>query len=185
MTMLKLEPLPANVEELLLKHQAPPRLVAHLALVHDVAIKLCDSLTERMPELKFDRQAVIVGAATHDIGKAICKGELTGRGNLHEEVGRKLLLEAGFPADHARFAFTHGGPKREPNPSLEDLLVRTADAIWKGGRYHNSEMELVKAIAAQANKPEWDAYTLIDDILSELAMEADARLMYQAQHPAE
>jgi putative nucleotidyltransferase with HDIG domain len=127
--LMKLRPLPSEVRKLLAVHGAPPHLVAHLELVHDVAWELTEQLAVRLPELKYDRKAVLIGAATHDIGKAVCRNELSERGSRHEELGQQMLLEAGFPAAHARFAWTHGGPKREPNSTIEDLLVRTADAI--------------------------------------------------------
>lgn len=182
---MNLRPLPPEVVNLLSTHAAPPRLVAHLELVHDVAAELTEKLALRLPELKFDRKAVLMGAATHDIGKAICTRELSEHGSQHEELGHQILVAAGFPPAHARFALTHGGAQREPNPTIEDLLVRTADAIWKGGRYHDSEMELVRAIAEKLALPEWNAYSVLDEILSELASSASERLLYHADHPTE
>jgi hypothetical protein len=76
--------------------QAPPRLAAHLRLVHDVACQLADWAAIRHPALGYDRDAMLFGAATHDIGKAAFPAEITGPGSAHEccttheEAGRQL-----------------------------------------------------------------------------------------------
>ncbi len=176
---MNLRPLPAKVNSLLQQHHAPPLLVAHLRLVHDVAWKLTESIGKSFPQLAFDKESVLFGAATHDIGKVIYPKELTEVGSEHETAGRELLLKAGFPENLARFAFTHGGPRREPNPTLEDLLVQTADAIWKGKRYKKTESELIQAIAIATNMAEWDVFSRIDDLMTELSMDSDERLAYQ------
>lgn len=176
---MNLRPLPAKVESLLQQHKAPPILVAHLTLVHDVAWKLTEGIKKEFPDLEFDRESVLFGAATHDIGKIIHPNELTEAGSEHETSGRNLLLKAGFPENYARFAFTHGGPRREPNPTLEDLLVQTADAIWKGKRYKNSESTLIDSIAAASSLAAWDIFSRIDNLLTELAKDSDERLAYQ------
>lgn len=176
---MNLHPLPRRIQELLSQSNAPARLVAHLRLVHDVAIRLCQRLKEKLPELAFDQEAVLIGAATHDIGKTVFPTELQGSGKDHEIAGRDLLLSAGFPEKHARFAYTHGGPAREPNPSIEDLLVRSADAIWRGARNRNSEDKLIEFICADSKKEKWQVYLLVDEILTELALDADKRLSYQ------
>src|SRR5262245_29935298 len=64
-----LRPLPADVAELLVSLPAPARLAAHLRAVHDVAWQLIEQLEASLPALAFDRDAVLYGAATHDIGK--------------------------------------------------------------------------------------------------------------------
>jgi len=179
---MHLAELPHDVQKLLERQKAPARLIAHLRLVHDVACRLNLLLEQRLPLLEYDRAAVAFGAATHDIGKAVCPAELSEPGNTHEEKGRDLLLSEGFPFDLARFAFTHGGASREPNPTLEDLLVRTADAVWKGKRESNSEMELVRKVSGAIGIEEWLAFSLIDGILTELADDSDARLQWQFLH---
>jgi hypothetical protein len=60
--------LPPNVAQLLERLSAPPRLAAHLRLVHDVAGQFVDLLASGHPDLIVDRDAVVFGAATHDIG---------------------------------------------------------------------------------------------------------------------
>jgi hypothetical protein len=50
---------------------------------------------------------VLLGAATHDIGKAVHIAELSGPGSAHEEAGRQLLLAHGVSPELARFAASH------------------------------------------------------------------------------
>jgi len=65
--LLPLRELPVEAARLLDVLHAPPRLAAHLRLVHDVAAALTVALERRYPDLAFDRVAVLFGAATHDI----------------------------------------------------------------------------------------------------------------------
>lgn len=176
---MNLRPLPAKIERLLQQHNAPPLLVAHLRLVHDVAWELTEGIKKSFPKLSFDQEAVLFGAATHDVGKTIHLRELSEPGSEHEVAGRKLLLQAGFPEEYARFAFTHGGPRREPNPTFEDLLVQIADAIWKGKRSEKTESLLIRSIVCATNLPEWQVFSVIDELLTEIAQDADKRLGYQ------
>jgi HD domain len=105
-----------------------------LALVHDVAAELTGRIGERWPSLEYDRASVLIGAATHDIGKVVYREELSQPGTHHEEVGEGILIKHGFPPQCARFARTHGGPGREARMRLEDWLVMLADHTWKGVR---------------------------------------------------
>lgn len=179
---MKYRDLPPSASALLKKLDAPPRLVAHLILVHDVAITLTAALAKDFPKLEFDKESVLMGAAIHDIGKVKYREEITGGGSEHEVIGPQMLIEAGFTEKVARFALTHGGDKREPNPTLEDLLVRQADTIWKGRRNEVLETKLIKAICAQTGQPEWEVFTALDDVLTKIANGADERLMWQSKH---
>jgi HD superfamily phosphodiesterase len=118
--------LPERAEDLLRALDAPPRLGAHLRAVHDVAWEILDWLRSRHSDLPVDREAVLFGAATHDIGKTIYPGELSGPGSAHEEAGYRLLLQHGVEERLARFARTHAA-WTEPGIELEDLLVRVPD----------------------------------------------------------
>ena len=144
LTASSLRPLPAVAAELLLDLAAPPRLAAHLRLVHDVAWSLTDALGRRRPALDFDTTAVLFGAATHDIGKVVHVAELTGPGAAHEAAGEELLLRYGVPAHLARFAASHGS-WTSPDVSLDDLLVSLADQIWKGNRVPRLEHRVIEA----------------------------------------
>jgi putative nucleotidyltransferase with HDIG domain len=101
---LQLEPLPSDVDKLLQQLGAPPRLVAHLTLVHDVSCLLAAQLDATWPALSYDRTAVQLGAALHDIGKTVHPEELIQPGHAHEAAGEALLREHGFSAALARFA---------------------------------------------------------------------------------
>jgi hypothetical protein len=177
-----LRPLPAQAAELLWDLGAPPRLAAHLRAVHDVAYSLTGALARRWPALHFDREAVLFGAATHDIGKVVHVTELSGPGTRHEPEGRRLLLSYGVPDDFARYAGTHGSWEPEDR-ELEDLLVTLADQVWKASRVPGLEERVVDRIAAAARIEAWEAFFELDDIIDPIAGRADARLAFQAGYP--
>ncbi|MET7367732.1 HD domain-containing protein [Streptomyces sp. NPDC005566] len=174
--------LPQLAAELLLTLRAPARLAAHLRAVHDVAHQLIDRLQLHCPAVDFDREAVLFGAATHDIGKTVCVDELSGPGSAHEEVGRELLLEHGFPEALARFAGTHAS-WAAPSVGVEDLLVSTADKIWKNRRVPGLEdLVIARLVGASGNEP-WEEFLALDAILTPIGQGADARLAFQASFP--
>ncbi len=49
---------------------APPRLHAHLTLVHDVTRTLMAQMDRTWPDLGYDHHTVALGAAIHDVGVA-------------------------------------------------------------------------------------------------------------------
>ena len=171
--------LPPEALPILEKYAAPPRLVAHLTIVHHVASMLIKQLSKCWPELEYDREAVLLGAATHDIGKTVYRNELSESGHQHEEVGPQLLLESGFSEAQARFARTHARWKQEEQPQLEDLLVAFSDKIWKGKRDQDLEQELARHIASRTQQEDWQVYMKIDDIADELAKGAHERIVWQ------
>ncbi|MFE1316686.1 HD domain-containing protein [Kitasatospora phosalacinea] len=178
---LELRPLPDEVLVLLGELDAPPRLVAHLRLVHDVAAQLADWVAEHCPGLPFDRDAVLFGAATHDIGKTAHRAELSGPGSAHEPAGRDLLLAAGVPPRLARFAAGHAD--WGPSATAEDLLVSLADKVWKDRRLPELEDLLVDALARAGGGERWSWFLALDELLSAVGESAPARLAYQARHP--
>ncbi|MEI5520579.1 HD domain-containing protein [Streptomyces brasiliscabiei] len=177
-----LRPLPERAAALLRALGAPPRLAAHLRLVHDVAYELADWLERRYPELPFDRAGMLFGAATHDIGKIAHPGELSGPGSAHEEAGRRLLLERGVEPEWARFAGTHAA-WAGPAAGVEDLLVALADKVWKNKRVGELEDLVVGRLAAVSGRPVWEEFLALDDLLERLGADADRRLAFQAAHP--
>jgi HD superfamily phosphodiesterase len=178
-----LRPLPAEIATLLAALSAPARLAAHLRAVHDVAWQLTARLGAAHPALLFDRDAVRYGAASHDIGKVLHPGELTGPGSRHEPAGYELLTARGVPHRLARFARTHAS-WTDPDTTIDDHLVSLADKIWKAKRVPDLEDRVIDALAAADGLARWEAFGSLDDILDELATGADARLAYQARHPA-
>ena len=143
---------------------APPRLVAHLTLVHDVSCLLTAQLHATWPALRYDRTAVQVGAALHDIGKTVHPEELTQPGHAHEAAGEVLLGEHGFPETLARIARTHRQWPDELTPQPEDLLVALADTWWRGKREEQLEAAVCRWIAEQMQLAQWQVFTALDDI---------------------
>ncbi|MEU7600911.1 HD domain-containing protein [Streptomyces sp. NPDC041003] len=177
-----LRPLPPTVSALLRALAAPPRLAAHLRLVHDVAHELADWLEGHCPGLAFDREAVLFGAATHDIGKTVHPAELGGPGSAHEPAGRELLLAHGFTDRQARFAATHAA-WGEDGVTTEELLVSLADKVWKGKRVQDLEDLVVGRLAGATGAERWEAYLELDEVLGRIAEGADGRLGFQAAFP--
>lgn len=178
---LRLQALPESAARILDELRAPPRLVAHLTLVHDVAHQLTLALRKRWPRLTIDAEAVALGAALHDIGKAVVRAELSRPGNEHEALGEQLLLSRGVPASIARFARTHALADRE-GLSLEDLVVTLADKVWKGTRDEPLEQEVCRRLASACGQAPWEVFLVLDEVLERLARDADERLDWQASH---
>ena len=177
-----LRPLPDRVVTLLETLHAPPRLAAHLRAVHDVAAQLSDAMAERFPQLPFDREAVLFGAATHDIGKVRHPEELSGPGSAHEPAGYELLLQHGVAESSARFARDHAS-WHHYGIGVDDLLVSVADKVWKGKRVTDLEGLLVDRLADATGRERWSVFLDLDDILDRIAADADRRLAFQATHP--
>ncbi|WP_020548531.1 HD domain-containing protein [Embleya scabrispora] len=162
-TSAKLRPLPPEVAVLLDQLTPCPRLVEHLRIVHDVAYRLCDWIEAAYPDLAFDRDAVLFGAATHDIGKTLHPAELAGPGSCHEQAGYDLLTAQGVPPARARFARTHAA--WNPNDP-DELLVSLADKAWKGKRVTALEQDLIRLLATASGCPEWEIFQALDDFLT-------------------
>ena len=169
-------PLPPAAQDLLQRLDAP-RLVAHLTLTHDVAASLVDALMRRWPALPLDREEVRFGAAIHDAGKAMHSAELSGPGAEHEAAGERLLVSLGVAPELARFCRTHGQWSEEF--PLEDLLVAEADTVWKGKRSSRLDDAVAAHLAALTGEEPWSVYLALDDILNDLARDAEKRLAWQ------
>jgi hypothetical protein len=177
-----LRPLPDRVAELLRELDAPPRLAAHLRAVHDVAYGIVEWVTRRHPQLPLDREAVLFGAATHDVGKAVHTAELSGPGSAHEKAGRELLLAHGIAPDLARFAATHAS-WTAPDVTVEDLLVSLADKAWKNKRVPELEDLVVRALAEASGRTAWEEFLDLDDLLTGVGEGAEGRLAFQGAYP--
>ncbi|MET9359980.1 HD domain-containing protein [Streptomyces sp. NPDC006632] len=178
-----LRPLPVEAAQLLHDVDAPPRLVAHLRAVHDVAGQLLEWIAARKPDLGIDPQAVLFGAATHDIGKTLHPAELSVPGAQHEEAGRELLLARGVDPARARFAGTHAAWTAE-GAGMEDLLVSLADKIWKNKRIPELEDLVVARLASASGRPVWEEFLDLDGVLTRIGDQADERLAFQMSYPA-
>ncbi|RCV58986.1 HD domain-containing protein, partial [Marinitenerispora sediminis] len=173
--------LPERATALLWELAAPPRLAAHLRAVHAAARDLTDALVREYPDLAVDREAVLFGAAVHDIGKAVHVDELSGPGSAHEQAGYELLRAHGVEERLARFARTHAA-WRLPDTAVEDLLVSVADKVWRGKRVDDLELLLVERLAEPGHEP-WQVFGRLDDVLTAIAAGADGRLAFQNRHP--
>jgi hypothetical protein len=154
---------------------APPRLLAHLALVHEVAYELLDGMAVAWPDLPIDREAVLIGAAVHDAGKMVHRDELRQPGTKHEDDGPDILVQQGLPASIARFARTHGQWASEPSATLEDLIVALADQLWIGKRDQSLEDTIIGRLAEFSNLPLWSAFATFDEIELEVLEGAGRR----------
>lgn len=178
---MQLEPLPSDVDKLLHQLGAPARLVAHLTLVHDVSCLLTAQFDATWPSLRYDRIAVQMGAALHDIGKTVHPEELIRPGHAHEVAGETLLRERGFPVALARIARTHRQWADELAPQPEDWLVGLADTWWRGKRDERLEAAVCRWIAEQTQTAQWQVFTALDNIAAGITARADARLAWQRQ----
>jgi hypothetical protein len=175
-------PLPDRVVDLLRSLDCPPRLAAHLRLVHDVAWQLADWVERRHPGLEFDRPAMLFGAATHDIGKVVHVAELSGPGSTHETAGRELLLRHEFGDALARFAATHAS-WAHAGITFEELLVSLADKVWKNKRLPELEDLVVARLAEASGRHQWEEFAALDELLTHIGEQADQRLAFQAAYP--
>jgi hypothetical protein len=178
---LQLRDLPDDAKELLAKLNAPPRLIAHHALVHDAAFEILDKLRLRWHNLKIDLEAVLFGAATHDAGKCLHRHELTTPGNRHEQDGPALLQEHGVSIERSRFSRTHGAWNKEPTLGLEDLLVALADNCWKGSRNEILELKIAEQIASAIGIETWEAFMGLDEVVAKVASRSEERLALQGR----
>ncbi|MGW3102285.1 HD domain-containing protein [Streptomyces sp. NPDC001100] len=175
-------PLPDRVVDLLSELGSPPRLAAHLRAVHDVAHQLVDWVEQHCPGVPVDREAVLFGAATHDVGKTAFVSELSGPGAAHEEAGRTLLLAHGVAPQLARFAATHASWARS-DVGPEDLLVSLADKVWKNKRVPELEDLVVARLAEASGRAVWEEFMALDEVLARIGDGADERLAFQASFP--
>lgn len=159
-------PLPEAAKRLCEKLRAPASLVAHLGLVHDAAVELLDALHAKLPHLPVDREAVLFGAATHDLGKVMYPFEEVNPGERHHAFGSALLEDCGVSVYLARFARTHGAWKVEPDLPLEDLLVAMADTVYKGRRIVELEYLTAVRISAFCGLEQAEAQAILDDTAS-------------------
>jgi hypothetical protein len=137
---------------------------------------------EQYPALQADRDAVLFGAATHDVGKIRHPDELSGPGSRHEQAGYELLLEQGVEQSLARFARTHAS-WGAADIGINDLLVSLADKIWKAKRVPDLEQLVVDRLAVATGQEPWEAFMALDDVLDRIAADAGRRLAFQSSFP--
>jgi len=175
---MNLRSLPPRVQDLFDELNVPARLRWHSILVHDVASEVVDRLRRSFQNLSLDDEAILQGAALHDLGKILHPEELIGPGKQHEIDGPQFLEENGIEPHIARFARTHGSWKHEI-VGLDDLVVALADNLWKGRRNEELEAIVVEAIARQMGQEKWLVFGQLDEIFAEIASEGASRLAMQ------
>ena len=141
----------------------PAALAAHLDIVQESARIIVAALGERYPTLSLDADAILFGAATHDIGKALHPEELSRPGHKHERAGYDWLVGLGFADRFARFTWSHGACDLH-DLMLEDLLVILADKFWKGHRPEQVERDVIARISAQTGQSEWEVFAFVDEL---------------------
>ncbi|HEV2639596.1 MAG TPA: HD domain-containing protein [Actinocrinis sp.] len=180
-----LRPLPESATALLRQLECPPRLAIHLRIVHDVATQVADWMSRHYPALVFDREAVLFGAATHDIGKTIHVNELVvSGGKAHEEAGPGLLRSLGVSPRLARFAGTHSA-WHLPGITVEDLMVSLADKSWKSKRKPDLEVMVIAELTRAAGGEEWEHFLALDELLTRIGRDSDRRIALQSSFPVD
>jgi hypothetical protein len=162
--------LPTEALRLCRELDAPPRLVYHLRLVHFVAFQFLEGFEVHFPNLVIDREAVLFGASTHDLGKVVHPEELSCPGDRHEDVGSSLLEEHGVSVELARFARTHGRWDRKP-VKFEDLVVALSDNVAVDKRNDGLEQLTVDMLVASTGIEPWEAFSVLDEILQSLSVQ--------------
>jgi hypothetical protein len=89
-------------------------------------------------------------------------------------------VSLGVAPELARFCRTHG--QWDESSPLEDLVVALADTVWKGKRTSQLDDAVTARIAAHTNAEPWSVYLTLDDVLNDVARDADKRLTWQRSH---
>ena len=178
-----LPPIPRLALHINRKLKAPPRLLAHHFLVHQVAASLVSGLTEKWPDLNIDLEAVLFGAATHDIGKTVALEEFSAPGKKHELLGFNLLMDNSISTHLARFARDHG--RGTELVDLEGLVLCTADRCWKGKRDEALEERLIQVVSDSPNSNFWTTYPGVMELLDSISAKGEYRLALQAEFPCQ
>lgn len=159
---------------LLVKHDAPTRLIEHLELVSSVARLLTEQSIFSGSGL--DDEFIIAGAMLHDFGKIWIPAELDAPGNLHEARGEAEALAAGVPAALARVCKTHA-QWRTLEVSDEELVIALADHLWKGKRSPELEERVTRRVARRLGVDYWDVWGECDAAFEAASSEATSRLL--------
>ena len=167
--------LPMDAMKIIERVHVPWPLLFHHYIVHDVADDLCSEFQRLWPRWRIDVHAVLIGAATHDLGKTLHPAELHQPGTKHLATGERLLRALGLSARLARFARTHGATRLDDLP-MEDLLVALADRSWSGGRDQQLEEEFMDRAIDATGCAKWDAIHEVGHMIDGVQERALARL---------
>ncbi|TPG57793.1 HD domain-containing protein [Roseomonas nepalensis] len=114
----------------------------HLRGVARLALSIADEFAAVDPAVRIDRDLVIAGGLTHDVGKpwefdAANRARWTGDPSAtglpslrHPVYGAHLCIAAGLPEELAHIALAHSFEGEHLIRSLECLIVQRADHLW-------------------------------------------------------
>jgi hypothetical protein len=102
-------------------------------------------------------------AATHDIGKTLHVGELSGPGSSRELAGYELLASRGVEPRLTRFARDHASWSAG---DFEGLLVSLADKVWKAKRVPELEQLVTDGLVSVSDQEPWQVLMALDDELT-------------------
>lgn len=177
---MSIRDLPIEAKEAFKRLDAPPRLVRHHEVVHEVACRIIEGLLKKYPEtVFFNGRIAALGAAIHDIGKVKHQGEITGPGEKHETSGPAVAKAAGLPEEIHGFARLHKAINASPKEvSTEMLIAALADVVWKGSRDNDLEALLVGRITKETLVGPFEADAVLDRIIGSIAGHSDQFLEY-------
>ena len=158
---------------LLARLGAPGRLLTHLKLVGEAADQLIELY--RALGFDFDARRIELGVAVHDAGKILFQDELNDPGSLHEEAGRRLMLEHGVQAEIAASCVSHAA-WAEAGVSFEERSVALADKLWKGKREEALELAVIDEVALRLGVDRWELFQRLDTGFEEIASLGPERL---------
>ena len=114
----------------------------HLRGVTRIALSIADEFAAMDPGVRIDRDLVIAGGLTHDVGKpwefdpenrARWTGDPAACGLpslRHSVYGVHLCIAAGLPEELAHIALAHSMEGEHLIRSLECIIVQRADHLW-------------------------------------------------------
>jgi putative nucleotidyltransferase with HDIG domain len=114
----------------------------HLRGVTRIALSIAEEFASMDPRVRIDRDLVIAGGLTHDVGKpwefdpdnrARWTGDASASGQpslRHPVYGAHLCIAVGLPEEIAHIALAHSFEGEHLIRSLECLIVQRADHLW-------------------------------------------------------
>ncbi|HEY4250926.1 MAG TPA: HD domain-containing protein [Roseomonas sp.] len=114
----------------------------HLRGVTRIALAIAEEFAAMDPQVRIDRDLVIAGGLTHDVGKPwefdaanrvrwTQDPSASGLPSLrHPVYGAHLCIAAGLPEEIAHIALAHSFEGEHLVRSLECLIVQRADHLW-------------------------------------------------------
>jgi len=105
-----------------------------LTLVHDAAVEIVDGLDQQFPTLSFDTDAVLFGAASHDLGKMLHPHELRlSNPQIGEPEGPCGGSEGGERGTEVKFTrmYLYQPTRRQTPGKLDKLTIGFKRLLYK------------------------------------------------------